>query len=158
MDYAINILQSAAEDLKKSRDALDFTMENLKGLKSAENKELRDEFLSCYNNDKRGIDDKLDSLLYAIEYLSKSGTPINCRSDIEESVWVKVFEVRDVRHADEFIELITPIVGKDNVKKASVCAGASFIIFIKASAINQYHDAVFGVVAECSDKNGGDAN
>lgn len=158
MNYAINILQSAADDLKKSRDALVFTMENLKNLKTAENKELKEEFINDYENDKNRIDDKLDSILYAIDYLNKFSAPINCRSDIESSVWVKVFEVMDERYADEFVELLVPIVGKDNVRKASICAGKTFIIFVKGTAINQYHDKVFGVVAECNNKDGGEVS
>ena len=145
MNYAMNLLKQSIYELQKSRDSLCSMADTIKKLKNSDNEDIRKEVLKDFESDKHSLDDKIDSLYYAIDYLGKSSIPLNCRSDIEDSVWVKIGVLNDIRYTDEFVEELTPIVGKGNVMKCECCG--QFIIFVKGKTVNEFHNKIFEVAA-----------
>lgn len=147
MNYAMDLLKNSVYELQKSRDALCNMADTIKELKETDNEDIRKEVLKDFESDKHSIGDKIDSLCYAIDYLSKASLPVNARSDIEESVWVKVCAFKSIKHADQFTEELAAIVGRSNVMKCGFGNGIQYIIFVSAKAINDYHDKVFEITA-----------
>jgi hypothetical protein len=76
MNYAITILEQKKAELVRMRDNL--TEANNRILKSLEkqndvrnNAEILEEFMRDYEGSKKALNDKIDSLIGAISYLSK---------------------------------------------------------------------------------------